>query len=120
MNFIVKIIITTLAVLLTTWLLPKSWVQIDGWLPALIVALVLAFLNQVVRPIMIFLTIPATLFTLGFFLLAINAFIIMIADYFVAGFHVNGFWKALLFSLILSIVTAVFEGIRKRDENRRD
>ncbi len=120
MNFIVKIIITTLAVLLTTWLLPESWVHIDGWLPALIVALVLAFLNQVVRPIMIFLTIPATLFTLGLFLLAINAFIIMIADYFVKGFTVYGFWKALAFSFILSIATAVLEGFRKRDEARRD
>ncbi|MGL4597271.1 MAG: phage holin family protein [Bacteroidia bacterium] len=120
MKFIVKIIITTLAVLLTAWLLPETWVKIDGWIPALIVALVLAFLNQVVRPIMVFLTIPATLFTLGLFLLAINAFIIMIADYFVKGFHVYGFWKALAFSLILSIATAVLEGIRKHDETPRD
>jgi putative membrane protein len=116
MNFIVKVLISTLAVLLTSYLLPDRMVAVDGFMTALIVALVLAFLNAIVKPILIVLTIPVTLVTMGLFLLVINAIIIEIADYFVDGFFVNGFWSALLFSLILTIVNSVFEAIRRRDE----
>lgn len=74
---------------------------------ALLVAVVLAFLNSIVKPILTLLTIPITVVTLGFFLLAINAFIIIFAEKLVSGFHVNGFWWALLFSLILSVCTGI-------------
>lgn len=67
----------------------------------------LAFLNTIVKPILTILTIPITVFTLGFFLLAINAFIIIFAGKLVSGFHVDGFWWALLFSLILSVFTGI-------------
>ncbi|GAB4136299.1 MAG: phage holin family protein [Bacteroidia bacterium] len=120
MNFIIRIIISTLAVLLTSYLLPKTMVAVDGFVDALIVAVVLAFLNAVVKPVMVFLTIPATMFTFGLFLLVINAFIIIIADYFIDGFKVYGFWSALLFSVILSLVNSIFEGIRRRDEMRNN
>jgi putative membrane protein len=116
MNFIIRIVISTLAVLVASYLLPDSMVHVDGFTSALIVAVVLAFLNAVVKPIMVILTIPATVFTFGLFLLAINAFLIMMADYFVDGFVVYGFWSALLFSFVLSIANAIFEAIRKRDE----
>jgi putative membrane protein len=116
MNFIIRIVISTLAVLVASYLLPDSMVHVDGFTSALIVAVVLAFLNSVVKPIMVLLTIPATVFTFGLFLLAINAFLIMMADYFVDGFVVYGFWSALLFSFVLSIANAIFEAIRKRDE----
>lgn len=119
MNFIVKIIISTLAVLVTSYLLPHSMVEVDGFLTAIIVALVLAFLNAVVKPVMIILTVPATFLTLGLFLLVINALIIELADYFVDGFQVHGFWSALLFSLILTLVNSVFEAIRRSDERRQ-
>lgn len=120
MNFIVKVIISTLAVLLTSYLLPKSMVQVDGFTTAIVLALVLAFLNAVVKPIMVILTIPATFLTLGLFLLVINALIIKIADYFVDGFQVHGFWAALLFSLVLTIINGIFEGIRRNDERRQN
>jgi putative membrane protein len=116
MNFIIRIIISTLAVLVASYLLPESMVHVDGFTSALIVAVVLAFLNAVVKPVMVLLTIPATVFTFGLFLLAINAFLIMMTDYFVDGFVVYGFWSALLFSFVLSIANAIFEAIRKRDE----
>jgi putative membrane protein len=74
---------------------------------ALLVAVVLAFLNSIVKPVLTILTIPITIFTLGFFLLAINAFIIIFAEKLVTGFHVSGFWWALLFSLILSVCTGI-------------
>jgi putative membrane protein len=82
-------------------------VKIDDYPSALLVAVVLAFLNSIVKPILTAVTIPITVFTLGFFLLAINAFIIIFAEKLVPTFHVDGFWWALLFSLILSIVTGI-------------
>lgn len=109
MNFILKIIISALAVFLVAKLLPG--VGVDDYLSALMVAVVLAFLNTIVKPILTLLTIPITVFTLGFFLLAINAFIIIFAEKLVSGFHVSGFWWALLFSLILSLFTAILNAL---------
>ncbi len=86
-------------------------VQLDDYLSALLVAVVLAFLNSIVKPILTILTIPITIFTLGFFLLAINAIIILFADKLVSGFHVDGFWWALLFSLILSLITGILNAV---------
>ncbi|MDQ3109024.1 MAG: phage holin family protein [Bacteroidota bacterium] len=119
MNFIVRILISTLAVLATSWLLPERMVHIDNITTAIIVALVLAFLNSVVKPIFILLTIPVTLISMGLFLLVINAVIILLADYFIEGFFVNGFWAALIFSIVLTIIQSIFNGIKKRDEERQ-
>lgn len=125
MKFIVKIFVSTLAVLITTWLLPG--VTIDGhsdtdrFVTALMVAVALAFLNAVLKPILAFLTIPITILTLGLFYLVLNAIIILLADKLVAHFHVSGFLTALLFSIILSIATSVLEavfGTNKKEEDR--
>lgn len=118
MKFVIRILISTLAVLITCYILPDRMVKVDGFVTALIVAAALAFLNAVVKPILIVLTIPITMITLGLFLLAINAGMILLADRFIDGFFVGGFWSALLFSILLSVVTSVFEGIRRRDEQR--
>lgn len=100
-----NIIVTTLAVIITAWLLPG--VKVDDVMTAILVAVVLAFLNTVVKPILTILTIPITFFTLGLFLLVINAFMIILVTKLVDGFYVDGFWKALLFSLILSLTTSI-------------
>lgn len=124
MKFIVKIIVSTLAVIVTSWFL--SGVTITGvndthrFITALMVALVLAFLNSVVKPILTFLTIPITVVTLGLFYLVLNALIIIIASKLVRDFHVNGFFPALWFSIILSITTSILEwffGTKEKDEN---
>jgi putative membrane protein len=107
MNFIFKIVISTLAILVTANILPG--VKLDGPITAIVLAATLAFLNAIVKPIMIVLTIPITIFTLGLFLIFINAFIILFASYIVDGFKVDGFWWAFLFGIILSIVTSIFE-----------
>lgn len=117
MRFVLQLIISTLAVLITAYILPGVKIADNSFFIALIVAAVLAFLNAVLKPIMIILTIPVTIFTFGLFLLVINALIILLAGKLVDGFHVNGFWSALFFSLILSIITSILEGIKKRDEN---
>jgi putative membrane protein len=85
-------------------------VTIDNYVSAILVAVVLSFLNQIVKPILTILTIPITIFTLGFFLLVINAIIILLADKLVSDFKVDGFWYALLFSLILSVITSILNG----------
>ncbi|MCE3228802.1 MAG: hypothetical protein K0S32_3353 [Bacteroidetes bacterium] len=97
-------------------------VTIDNYVSAILVAVVLSFLNQIVKPILTILTIPITIFTLGFFLLVINAIIILLADKLVSDFKVNGFWYALLFSLILSVITSILNrwfGVKK-DEEREE
>lgn len=111
MNFIIKLLISTAAVMLTALLLPGVTIQNNSFLTALLVAIVLAFLNAVLKPVMIILSLPATIFTMGLFLLVINAAIILLADKLVDGFHVNGFWSALFFSVILTLVNSVLEGL---------
>lgn len=81
----------------------------------IIVAAILAVLNAVVRPLLIILTIPITVFTLGIFLLVINAVIILMADYIMPGFEVDGFWWALLFSIILAIINSIFESFARKN-----
>lgn len=110
MKFVLKIILSTLAVLITNWILPDSMVHIDKFTTALLVALALAFLNSVVKPVLVFLTIPATIVSLGLFLLVINAVIILLADYFIPGFKVHGFWSALLFSIVLAFINSILGG----------
>jgi len=112
MNTLLKIIISAFAVLITSWLL--KGIHIDGYFTALIVAAVLAVLNNLLKPVLILLTIPITFFTLGFFLLVINAAIILLTSDIVKGFRVDGFWWALGFSIILSIVTGILNSFNKQ------
>ena len=105
MKFIIRLLITAGLVLLLAYLLPG--VVVTGFGAAIIVAIVLAILNAIVKPILVVLTIPITVVTLGLFLLVINALIILIADVFISGFGVSGFWIALLFSILLSICQSI-------------
>jgi len=115
MNFLIKLLITAIAVLVSSYFLPG--VGVDSFLIAVLVAAVLALLNALLRPILVLLTIPLTILTLGLFLLVINAVIILLTDGLVPGFHVDGFWWALLFSLILSLVVSVFEALTGQLKN---
>lgn len=113
MNFIVRILVSTIAVIITSYLLPG--VDVDSFFTAFVVALVLSFLNAVVKPIMIILTIPITILTLGIFLIVINALLILLADYLVNGFEVKSFSWALIFSGVLWLVTAILDGFRPKE-----
>jgi putative membrane protein len=112
MDFLARLLISAVAVMVTAYLLPG--VHVDSALDAIIVAAVLSLLNAVLKPILVILTIPVTLVTLGLFLLVINAVIIMIASNIVHGFHIRGFWTALLFSLVLSLINSVFTSMAKK------
>ena len=113
MGFIIKVLLTAVAAYAAAWLLPG--VEIVDIKTTVIVALVLALLNTFVKPILILLTIPVTILTLGLFLLVINILIIKWTDSLVGGFTVDGWWSALLFSLIVSIVTWMLSGLIDRD-----
>lgn len=101
MNLILRIISTSILVMVISYLM--KGVVVDEFSTALTVAIVLGLLNFFVKPILVLFTLPVTVFTLGFFLLVINAIIILLCDHFVDGFDVNGFWTALFFSIILSL-----------------
>jgi len=113
MKFIIRLFLSALAVVITAYLLPG--VALEDYLSAIIVAGLLALLNVTVKPILVLFTFPLTIFTLGLFLLVINACMILLADYFIPGFTVEGFWWALAFSLILSILTSLFSDLAGKD-----
>ena len=123
MKILIRLIISAIAVLVTDLLLPGvslgDMSQTNGLMTALLVAAVLGLLNALLKPILVLLTLPVTLVTLGLFLLVINAVIVLIAARLVPGFIVDSFWWALGFSLLLSIVTGLlsaFDGGSKRRE----
>jgi putative membrane protein len=96
-------------------------VHLGGFIDALILALLLSRLNASVKPGLVVLTIPATIFSLGLFLLVINAIIIEIAAWIMQpDFTVSNFWWALLFSILLSIVNSIFERLTIKPEKRDD
>ena len=105
MNLILKIVLTAVAVLVIAHFLPG--VSVVNFTSSVIVAIVLALLRVTIKPLLIILTLPVTIVTLGLFLLVINALIILLADNLIDGFQVSGFWIALLFSLILSIFESI-------------
>ena len=113
MKLIIRILLTAVAVILIAKFLPG--VSVAGFGTAIIVALVLAILNLIVKPILVILTLPVTILTLGLFLLVINAVIILLADSFISGFGVDGFWIALIFSLLLSIFQSILFSILGSD-----
>ncbi|MFN5371146.1 MAG: phage holin family protein [Bacteroidia bacterium] len=108
-KWLLQSILSAVAVLFTAQILPG--VQVSGIVDALLVALVLSFLNTFLKPVLLILTIPVTLLTFGLFLLVINAIIIVVADTLLNGFNVNGFGWALLFSLILSVINALLQSM---------
>lgn len=117
MKFLIKLLVTSLAVMLAAYILPG--VAIMDTRTAIIVAVVLALLNSFVKPILIILTIPITLVTLGLFLLVINIIIIKIADGLIDGFTVDSWFWALLFSLVVSLIASLLDGFAKRSDSRR-
>jgi len=111
MNLILRLLLNALAVFALAHLL--TGVYVDGYLGAIIVAVVLSILNLLVKPILVILTLPVTIITLGLFLLVINALIILLADKLIDGFSVSGFWWAILFSILLSILQSVLQSFLK-------
>ncbi|WP_035669914.1 phage holin family protein [Flavobacterium sp. 83] len=109
MNLLIRILVTSGLVLLISRFMPG--VHVAGFTTALIVAVVLGLLNIFIKPILVILTLPVTILTLGLFLLVINALIILLCTNIVGGFSVDSFWTAFLFSIILSLSQSIMNGI---------
>lgn len=102
-SILIHWIILTVALAVTAWLLPG--VQISSTGALLVAALVLGFLNAILRPVLVLLTLPLTVMTLGLFYLVLNAVLFALASVLVAGFHVAGFGSAFLGAIIMSLLS---------------
>lgn len=91
------------AVLIASWLL--DGIRVAGVLPALLAAALLGILNAVLRPLLIVLTLPLNILTLGLFTFVINALLLMLVSYLIPGFDVRGFWTAVFGALIIGLVS---------------
>ncbi len=116
-NWLIKLVVSTLGVFVTAWILGDA-IVLTGFTSALLVALVLSIFNVTLKPLLIFFTLPATIFTFGLFLFVINAVLIMGADALIDGFAVRNFWWALLFSLVLSIINSMLFSLGDRNKRR--
>jgi len=114
MTFILRLLLSALAVVILSKILPG--VSVASYGIAILVAVVLSLLNFIVKPLLIILTLPVTILTLGLFLLIINALIILMADGLITGFAVDGIWWALLFSLLLSILQSLLFSFLKEEK----
>ena len=99
------LLINSIVIFLGAYLL--DGVKVKNYWTALGVALLLALINMFIKPVIVLLTLPLTIITLGLFILVINAWILLIIDKIVDGFSVKGFWWAVLFSVFISIVNGV-------------
>jgi len=115
MKTIVKLALTAIAVMIIAKFLPGIYLD-DSLTTPLIVALVLAILNVLIKPLLIILTLPITILTLGLFLLVVNALIILLADKLIDGFGVSSIWTAILFSILLSILQSIFHSVLKEEK----
>jgi len=114
MRIIINLLVTAAVAFLLTKVL--SGVHIDGFSTAIVFAIVLGILNLIVSPILKLFGLPLTIITLGLFSLVINAIVILIADYFIEGMQVDGFWWAFIFSIALSLITSLVSGIFSSDD----
>jgi putative membrane protein len=105
MGFLVRVVVNTLAIVLAAKLVPG--IEVDSVLAAVAAGLLLGLVNAVVRPVLVVLTFPITLVTLGLFLLILNGLCFWLVAAVVKGFHVSGFWSAVLGALVVSVVSWV-------------
>ncbi len=105
MKLLMSLLVSMLGVGVTAYVLPG--VIVEGWQAALLTAILLGVVNAVIKPILVILTLPVTILTLGLFYLVINALMVLLVSNIVPGFEVEGLLTALLFSIVLSVVNSV-------------
>lgn len=114
MKIIIKLLLNAVAVIFLAKVL--KGIHVDGYVTAIIVAAVISILNLIVKPILVILTLPITIVTLGLFLFVINGCIILLADKFIDGFSVKNFGMAILFSILLSILQWLLQSFLNEDQ----
>lgn len=100
-----SLIISTISIFAVSYIL--SGIQIESLLTALVLAIVMAILNVTLKPLLILITIPLTIITFGLFLLVVNVLVLYAAAFLIDGFHITGFWWALAFSILVSLVNSI-------------
>jgi len=129
MFILLRLIVNAVALLVTAWIIPGIYLGAAGphptqhdWVTLLVVALIFGLINTIIRPIVLLLSLPLTILTLGLFLFVINAFMLLITSWIAQGmglgFRVDGFFPALLGSLIISVVSFVLS--RALSKSRED
>ncbi|GAA4837095.1 phage holin family protein [Algivirga pacifica] len=115
---IIKFLVSALAVFFGSYIMNALGlnVYVESYWTALVVALVISLLNLLVKPLLIILTLPITIITLGLFLIIINSFIFYLAGTLVDGFQISSIWTAILFSFFYSVILATLENLLKLDE----
>jgi putative membrane protein len=114
MRTLIRWLLHALAVIGTAYFVPG--VVITGFVPALLVGLVLGIFNIIVRPILILLTLPITIITLGLFILIINCVMVMLMSALVPGFAVSGLWPAFLFGIVMAIFNFIIDKLTKKKD----
>jgi putative membrane protein len=126
MRLLLDLVIYTIAVIIVAYLLPGVHLSLESssgindpnfypdLMTALATALILGLINTFLRPILIFITLPLTILTLGLFILVINTLLVLLASAIVPGFAVDGFWWALLFGIVLWLVNSVLQVVESR------
>lgn len=110
MSILINWIVSAFAILIAAYLLPG--VHVTSFAAALVAAVVLGIINAFLKPILLILTLPINILTLGLFTFVINAFVIILAANLVPGFSVDSFWWALIFSIVLSIINSFLHGLK--------
>ena len=111
MNILINLLVTGIAVVISSYILPG--VKVDGFLTAVVVGVVLGIVNSILKPVLVILTLPITILTLGLFTFVINALLVMLVSAIVPGFKVDGFLWALIFSVVLSLVGSFLNKLSK-------
>lgn len=106
---LLTVLLSTIAVFVTANILPGT--KVDGWGTALVVAVVLGLVNAFIRPLLLILTLPLNILTLGLFTLVIIAAMVLLVSAIVPGFHVDGFWWALAFALVLAVINGFLNSL---------
>ena len=118
MKLFIHWILSAVAIMIVAYLLPG--IMVKSFFVALVVAVVLGFFNMIIRPILLVLTLPINILTLGLFTLVINAGLVLLTSVVVPGFYVAGFWTAVLFSIVLWLVNTVLQHFEPQENHAHD
>jgi len=108
LNFLLTWLLATISLIITGYLVPG--IEISSFAGAAIASIVIGLINATVKPILVILTLPLTILTLGLFLLVVNGISLSLAGYFTPGLSVDGFWPAVIGAIVLSIVSSILGG----------
>lgn len=117
MGILLNVLISGLAVLVSAYVIPG--VKVDGFFTAIVVAIVLALVNAFIEPIVLFLTLPINILTLGLFTIVVEALMVMIVAAIVPGFVISGWISAILFAVVLSLINSILFGMAPKKKGRR-